>query len=287
MKNETIVVLTYYKCQKYFKDQIDSIKNQTKVPDLLIVVNDSNDYLEEQYINNFNYGNLNVNIITNKHNYGCTRSIYIGLKYAYIKCAKYIWISDCDDIWLPDKIRLQYNELKKGIDICNHYSQKIINGEKSTINFANCAGHSLAFNASSFRKGINLIARPNFKSFNTERLKATYDSILSFIPLIYGLKWGVVDKVLVYHRLYNKEHYTINSEMHKSIIQDIKNFYNGICAYKNMKDYLDQNTTFKTSAKELFNYYRKIVNKYDLCSTSIRFKNSIFDTIGSIVLTFS
>ena len=284
MKNNIIIVMTFYKGQQYFKNQIDSIKKQTKLPNTLIIVNDSpEDKIATQFLHTFNYGNLNVNILDNKKNEGCTKAIYLGLQHAYAIGAKYIFIGDQDDFWCPDKIQLQYEVLKNGADICNHYSQKLIDDKLSSINFANSAGHSLAFNASSFRNGIRLISRPNFISFDNKKLNATYDSILSFIPLMYGLKWGTVNKVLVHHRLYNKEHFTINSEMHRSLIKDLVNLFNGINSYKNMKCYLDQNTTFKTTSLELFNYYRKTINKYDLCDFSIKLKNRIFDVLGMIL----
>jgi len=279
MKSETVVVMAYYKGQKYFKEQIDSIRAQTKVPDKLIIVNDSpKDKKASKFLHSFNYGKLNVTIKDNKTNLGCTKTFYEGIKMAYKIDAKYIFISDQDDIWLPNKIQRQYDALINGADICNHYSQKFIDNKPSSVLFANCAGHSLAFKASSFKKGISLLSNPYY---NNGQL-ATYDSILSFIPFIYDLKWTTIEEVLVYHRLYNKEHFTINSEMHRSIIQDLKNIHGGFLAYYNMRDFLDQNADYPATPAELFKYYRLKVNKYNLCDNVTKIKNSIFTVLGRI-----
>ena len=283
MNNEIVVVMAFYKGQKYFKEQIDSIRKQTKLPDKLIIVNDSpEDKKASNFLHKFNYGFLlNVEIIDNITNEGCTKAFYTGIQRAYKLGAKYIWISDQDDIWMLDKIELQYKVLRDGVDICNHYSQKLVNEIPSTINFANSAGHTLAFNAKSFKKGIKLLATPNY---NISQI-AMYDSILSFIPLIYNLKWETISKPLVLHRLYTLEHSYLNSEMHKSFRQEIANFYDGILAYSHMKNYIEQHSNIKISSKDIFKYYREHVNKYNLCDNQTKLKNYIFNILGQVILS--
>ena len=75
--------------------------------------------------------------------------------------------------------------------------------------------------------------------------------------------------------------------MHNSLKQNLINIYKGIDAYNHMKDYLSQNAKFNTTSLTLFNYFRKTVNKYDLCNYDTKLKNSLYTLFGQCTLTLT
>ncbi len=260
--NEIVVIMAYYKGQKYFKEQIDSIQDQTKQPDKLIIVNDSlYDKEATGFLKKFNYGRLNVEIINNKKNIGYTLSFYLGVKKAYEQGFKYIFISDQDDIWMEDKIYLQCKELASGADICNHYSQKyIFKGDgfsKAMINFANSAGHNLAFKADRFKSGFDFFSDTfSIKQNILRELSLGFDNIVPLIALQYKLKWSTINKILILHRIHSDSQTNFSYGRSRSLISQIRDgillFDYRIRSYYSLSNFLDRYLDLKITPLEIF-----------------------------------
>lgn len=107
------VIIPTYNRFKYLLNTINSVKSQTYKNIEIIVVNDCS--TEKEYYE-YNYGN-NVKIINLPENsrikfgYPCVGYVRnIGIQESN---GKYIAFCDDDDIWLPDKIKMQINDMKK------------------------------------------------------------------------------------------------------------------------------------------------------------------------------
>jgi teichuronic acid biosynthesis glycosyltransferase TuaG len=119
------VIVTTYNRKKLLKETIDSILNQTFTDFELIVVDNYSNYDFVAYMASFNdsriraYQNQNDGIIAVNRNYG-------------IKKAKgeYIAFCDDDDLWLPDKLDIQINNLLYKNDYVAVGSQYETIGEK-------------------------------------------------------------------------------------------------------------------------------------------------------------
>lgn len=97
------VVLAAYNGSKYIVDQLESIRLQNKVPDEVIILDDcSTDSTAERcerYISGHDVKGWRV--VRNKTNVGYVSNFLSGIGLAK---GDYIFFSDQDDIWLPEKI---------------------------------------------------------------------------------------------------------------------------------------------------------------------------------------
>ncbi|MFS0674970.1 glycosyltransferase family 2 protein [Ornithinibacillus sp. 179-J 7C1 HS] len=106
------VFMPVYNCEKYIKDSLESILNQTyKNMEILLVNDGSTDntvHLIEQYDDN------RIRLIHNPQNMGIPYTRNIGLKEAK---GKYMMIMDSDDIALPNRVEKQVEYLESHHDI--------------------------------------------------------------------------------------------------------------------------------------------------------------------------
>ena len=103
MTKVSVVLAVYNSNLFYLQSQLDSIENQVRQPDELIITDDnsSNDTLIflKKYSKN---SSLNVKIITNNKNVGYSQNFMNGIKVA---TGDVIFLCDQDDIWDRDKIK--------------------------------------------------------------------------------------------------------------------------------------------------------------------------------------
>lgn len=97
------VVMTTYNGEKFIKEQLDSINQQTLKPDEVLIFDDQStdntvkiiqDYIEKKFLSNWK---ITVNI----HNLGWKKNFVQAIKEAK---GDIIFLSDQDDIWMPTKI---------------------------------------------------------------------------------------------------------------------------------------------------------------------------------------
>ena len=107
------VIIPSYNRFRYLFNTIKSIKNQTYKNIEIIVVNDAS--TEKEY---YNYNWEDIKIIhlpinsKQKFGFACAGGYQrnFGIKIAN---GYYIAFCDDDDIWLPNKIKIQLNEMKR------------------------------------------------------------------------------------------------------------------------------------------------------------------------------
>ena len=106
------VLMSVYNGEKYLREAIDSILNQT-FPDFeFLIVDDGSTDNSLEIINS--YQDTRINLIKNHNNQGLVYSLNRGLALAK---GEYIARMDCDDISFPNRLEKQVNFLDNNLDI--------------------------------------------------------------------------------------------------------------------------------------------------------------------------
>lgn len=158
------VLMPVYNAEKFLKEAIDSILNQTFTDFEFLIINDASTDRSKEII--LSYKNPRIKYFENKKNLGQAVTLNRGLRYAK---SEYIARMDADDISFPNRFELQYKEMQKDKEIvvlASFYdvvdeTGKFLYTEKYTktpeeiyytLQFRNCLGHPTVM----FRKHIIL-----------------------------------------------------------------------------------------------------------------------------------
>lgn len=106
------VLMPVYNGEKYLREAIDSILNQTFTDFEFLIVDDGSTDNSLEIINS--YQDTRINPIKNHNNQGLVYSLNRGLALAK---GEYIARMDCDDISLPNRLEKQVNFLDNNLDI--------------------------------------------------------------------------------------------------------------------------------------------------------------------------
>jgi glycosyltransferase involved in cell wall biosynthesis len=101
------VIMSVYNQEKYIREAISSILNQTFTDFELIIIDDASTDSTSAIIKSFN--DSRIKIITNRKNTGLTKSLNKGIKIARGKCIARL---DADDRAHYNRFEIQYNYLK-------------------------------------------------------------------------------------------------------------------------------------------------------------------------------
>ena len=106
------VVMTTYNGSKHIEEQLNSILNQTRQPDEVIICDDTSEddtvNIVRQFITNYRLNNWNVFI--NNINLGWKRNFRKAIALA---SGDIIFFSDQDDIWIAEKIKIMSSLVEK------------------------------------------------------------------------------------------------------------------------------------------------------------------------------
>lgn len=218
-KPKITVLMPVYNAEKFVGEAIDSVLNQTFSDFEFLIINDASTDRSEKVI--LSYQDPRIRYYKNKINMGVARTLNRGLKLAK---GKYIARMDADDIFLPDKLELQHEILRKDknlVIICSHFdfidelgnflsSFKLAPSSEEIyyeLQFRNCIGHPTAI----FNKRIIL---EEFNGYNEKYEVEDHDLWLRI-----SKKYKIVklDKVLLKVRL-SKQSKTVffGNAMHES-----------------------------------------------------------------------
>ena len=110
------VVLCTYNGEKYLREQIDSILNQTYPIYELIIRDDCSNDRTMDILSEYEHQYPFVKVYRNDYNRGCNQNFHDAI---YQASGDYIAISDQDDIWFPMKIEKQIKKIiEKNSDMC-------------------------------------------------------------------------------------------------------------------------------------------------------------------------
>lgn len=112
-KNVSIsVLMAVYNGEKYLRDSIESILNQTLIDFEFIIINDGSTDKTREILNSFK--DKRIRIINNKKNQGLTKCLHDGVIFSR---GKYIARIDVDDISLPNRLEVQKGYLDENPDV--------------------------------------------------------------------------------------------------------------------------------------------------------------------------
>ena len=106
------ILMSVYNGEKYLKTQIDSILNQTYKNFKLYIRNDGSSDSSAQIIESYNDDRI---IFSNEHNVGAAESFFELLRSN--ADSDYIFFSDQDDVWYPEKLEIMLKEIQKYDDV--------------------------------------------------------------------------------------------------------------------------------------------------------------------------
>lgn len=124
-EKKVTVLLALYNGSKYIVPQLDSLLNQTKKIDQVLIGDDGSTdgsiEVVQKYIEEHHLGN-SWSLQRNKINRGHAGN-FINLCYA--ANGEYVFFCDQDDIWMPDKVESMLNIMEKNTDIQFLYADVI------------------------------------------------------------------------------------------------------------------------------------------------------------------
>ena len=106
------VVIATYNGEKYIKEQLDSILNQTLKVDEIVISDDGSIDKTLEICNQYAQceNRVKISIVLNTGKHGFYNNFCNALKRAK---GDYIMLCDQDDIWEPNKVRILYNYMEK------------------------------------------------------------------------------------------------------------------------------------------------------------------------------
>lgn len=131
--NKISVIIATYNGEKFLKEQFDSIKNQTFVPDEVIIRDDGStdgtvEFIEK-YIEKYNLKSWKI--IRNIKNLGWRKNF---IQLLQDSTGEIIFLSDQDDVWDLNKIEKMYIEMENRSEVllcsCNY---RIINQSNKKV----------------------------------------------------------------------------------------------------------------------------------------------------------
>lgn len=113
------VCMAVYNGELYIKEQLDSIFNQTLIPDELIIVDDCSSDNTKLIINGYFNKGIRIEVHENKNNIGVIKSFEKAIGKTN---GDYVFLCDQDDIWSNRKVELMVDKLShnKGLCISNY-----------------------------------------------------------------------------------------------------------------------------------------------------------------------
>ncbi len=196
------VVIATFNGEKYLRSQIDSILAQSYNPKEIIVVDDCSTDETMAILMEYASSDQRFKIIQNETNIGYIGNFEKGMQMA---SCQLIALSDQDDIWLPNKLKILYSHIGKYllvysdselIDAAGNLLNKKMSHLKNQIAYSSCLmytigawapGHSMLFRQELIEKCLP------FPSL------VTHDFWLGFVATCYS-NIQYINEPLVYYR---------------------------------------------------------------------------------------
>lgn len=256
MEKTVAIAMATYNGSRFLRQQLDSLYNQTKIPDEVVVCDDNSsdntcDILEEYHIK---YG---LKYYVNDKSLGVNANFY---KVVSLCNSDYIAICDQDDIWLPNKIEITYNKLCEIDDgspccvssLCNHIDAQGNVTSMTTISQIDTFGCAATLLTVGRSQGCSLMFNNTLKSLVLYKIKQfpkiaedpIYDAFFSFSAAMVGKKYNIGIPLMLYRhhennviaksnigvktfkeKLYNREYYEFIPQSRFSFIEEMSNIY--------------------------------------------------------------
>lgn len=108
MNQKVSVILCTYNGEKYIEEQLNSILDQTRLPDEIVIVDDrSSDNTVSSIVNLLQNSKVNFQIHINETNLGVVKNFEKGMR---LSTGDILFTCDQDDVWVKHKIERILNE---------------------------------------------------------------------------------------------------------------------------------------------------------------------------------
>ncbi len=216
------VIMPFYKKKPYFSDALKSVLNQSYKNIEIIIVYDDNELEDLSYVNSQVSNKKNISLILNNKNLGVAKSRNIGIEKSK---GQFIAFLDCDDIWLPEKIELQYQFMHKNNFRISHTNYKIIDYKNNIIG-ENISKYELTYkeliNSCDIGLSTVMCKREVFNISKFKEIKTKEDYALWLELSRKGEKFLCLNKSLVHWR---KTHNSLSRPFFNKIINGFKVYY--------------------------------------------------------------
>lgn len=111
------IAMTTYNGERFLREQIDSILNQTYTDFELIICDDVSSDSTVDILNEYAQKDSRVHIVQNEKNLGFLKNFEKAIRICLERGADYVALSDQDDIWLPNHLEVLLKTLngKEGL----------------------------------------------------------------------------------------------------------------------------------------------------------------------------
>jgi len=126
------IIIPYYQKKKFIEQTLKSIFNQKYKYFEVLIIYDDTDKKDLSFLKTLQKKDSRIRLVINQKNIGAGMSRNKGIK---LSKGSYLAFIDSDDIWHPDKIKLQLNYMIKNKLPISHTSYNIIDLNNHKIGF--------------------------------------------------------------------------------------------------------------------------------------------------------
>ena len=131
MNSKVSVITPSYNSEKYIRDTIKSVQQQTYKDWEMIVVDDCSTDSTCAVVREMARTDSRIRLLCQKHNYGAGKARTWGMQNAN---GRYIAYLDADDIWLPEKLEKQIDFMQKNRVAFSCTSYGVIDDSGKSLN---------------------------------------------------------------------------------------------------------------------------------------------------------
>ncbi len=267
------ILMSTYNGEKYIKNQIFSLQQQTHTNWKLYIRDDGSRDNTVKIINKF-LNDERIHIITdNLGNLGVAKSFFSLLKYS---TSDWVIFCDQDDIWFEKKLEILLTEGKKNLDPTLPslvYCDASLYDDKQGVVVRNSIQRLNALSLKEFLflnsgyQGSSVLFNRKLADFAKEYKRDFFmhDDIISLIAFTFGNVYFVQKSLMLYRQ--HDKNVTGNLVLNK--INIIKQFFNTTSPVLSKKHYLEKKEFFSAFSHKLPKYEKELYSaylKYPECS---------------------
>jgi glycosyltransferase involved in cell wall biosynthesis len=206
------VCIPTYNGSKYIKEQLDSILSQLSENDEVILSDDRSTDNTVQIIESYN--DNRIKIVTHEKIRNAYRGPYKTIYYVYrnienaLKHATgdYVFLSDQDDIWLPNKVNRVLDKLESGQEIVLHNNTVIDNAYNELLSsyfaFSHPSNNKLRIILRCFIQGASMAFTKRIKDYSLPFPKnpISHDHWIAYNAIFRGYKVAFIQEPLLLYR---------------------------------------------------------------------------------------
>lgn len=280
------IAMTTYNGEKYLREQLDSILNQTCKDFELIICDDCSSDSSVHILNEYAGKDKRIKVFVNEHNLGFKKNF----EKAISLCNRdYIALSDQDDVWKKEHIEILLSNLGDSYLVCGNVELIDSNGshiKNDQINInryisKNCEEQFLQLLHINFVQGCTCLFRKELvsKILPIPENQKYHDKWIGLVAILEQKPIIYVDKTLVYYRRHDKN-VTVKSDSLRDKLkwnEDIKDCLSTqtqVDIYNAVFDYFSRFLEKKFSFKDVgyfFKNYNLIYQKKSILKFIPRF----------------